>query len=177
LKHPLVGKVFGRLTIVRVHSAPPSKNTRRMLTAVCSCGSGQKQYGVKNVKRGTTKSCGCYRREQSARTDIRNSVRHGHCEGRMRTRTYLSFASMKQRCRNKKATGYRYWGGRGIRVTPRWLGRNGFVNFLHDMGIRPAGKSLDRYPNKNGNYCKSNCRWATVKQQQNNLRKPEENQK
>ena len=77
---------------------------------------------------------------------------------------------MMQRCYDVNATGFQYWGGRGIKVCRRWRGRFGFVHFLEDLGMRPAGKTLDRHPNRNGNYCKSNCRWATVKQQQNNLR-------
>jgi len=40
-----------------------------------------------------------------------------------------------------------------------------FANFLADMGVRPAGKTLDRWPNRNGNYTPRNCRWATPKQQ------------
>jgi hypothetical protein len=40
--------------------------------------------------------------------------------------------------------------------------------FLIDMGERPKGKTLDRFPNKDGNYTKSNCRWATPKQQRAN---------
>ena len=75
---------------------------------------------------------------------------------------------MRYRCANKKSPKY---GGRGIKVCKRWKGRNGFVNFVNDMGPRPKGKTLDRFPNNNGNYEPSNCRWATLKQQNCNTRR------
>jgi len=70
---------------------------------------------------------------------------------------------MKQRCRNKNAPDYHRYGGRGIAICDRWL--NSFENFLADMGERPSGMTLDRYPEKDGNYEPGNCRWATPKQQ------------
>jgi hypothetical protein len=77
---------------------------------------------------------------------------------------------MKARCLSPNAHAYSGYGGRGIKVCERWLGEDGFKNFIDDMGKRPEGMSLDRYPDNNGNYEKSNCRWATQKQQTNNTR-------
>lgn len=67
---------------------------------------------------------------------------------------------------------YRHYGGRGIRVCDQWLGEDGFVRFLTDMGPAPSAKhTLDRYPDNDGNYEPQNCRWATPKEQGRNTRR------
>lgn len=73
------------------------------------------------------------------------------------TPTYASWASMKQRCLNPNNPNYNHYGERGITVCESW--KNGFVNFLNDMGVRPDGLSLDRINNDKG-YSPDNCRWA-----------------
>ena len=38
------------------------------------------------------------------------------------------------------------------------------------MGERPKGKTIDRFPDKNGHYEPGNCRWATPSEQMRNTR-------
>jgi hypothetical protein len=51
-----------------------------------------------------------------------------------------------------------YYTSQGIKVCQRW---RKFVNFLEDMGERPNGKELDRYPDVLGDYEPGNVRWST----------------
>ncbi|QXO09681.1 hypothetical protein pEaSNUABM11_00257 [Erwinia phage pEa_SNUABM_11] len=73
-------------------------------------------------------------------------------------RTYSSYRQMLNRCLNTKNHNYHLYGGRGIKISPRWL--ESYTNFLEDMGIRPEGTTLDRKDN-DGDYCLDNCRWST----------------
>jgi hypothetical protein len=72
------------------------------------------------------------------------------------------------RCYDLKNHNYANYGGRGIQVCDQW--RIDFLNFLYDMGERPDGCTLDRI-DVNGDYCPSNCRWATIEQQNKNKRR------
>lgn len=114
-----------------------------------------------SLRIGHTKSCGCFSRERFKKE--KPSLKHGYYN----TRTYHTWEGMKQRCLNPNATRYPSYGAMGITVCERWLN---FQNFLEDMGPRPEKMTLDRI-NPFGNYEPSNCRWATLKEQQNNQRR------
>jgi len=92
---------------------------------------------------------------------------HGHTRNG-ETPTYYIWCAMQRRCFNANTKDYPNYGGRGITVCDRW---RQFENFLADMGERPQGLSIDRFPNNDGNYEPGNVRWATPKEQANNRRK------
>jgi hypothetical protein len=82
-----------------------------------------------------------------------------------RTRAYETWSSIRDRCGNPSSTNYAKYGAKGIVVCERW---KKFENFLADMGQPPTPKhSIDRIDYR-GNYEPSNCRWATMLEQQNN---------
>jgi hypothetical protein len=77
---------------------------------------------------------------------------------------------MKVRCLPTSNPRYQLrdgWRGRGITICERWMK---FENFFADMGERPEGKTLDRWPDNDGNYEPGNCRWATPLEQRLNSR-------
>jgi hypothetical protein len=151
-KSNIAGKRFGKLKVLRFSHV--GKLGKLFWVCLCKCGK-QATIPRTNLVSGNTKSCGC------------GWKKHGHAILGHITPEYNIWNAMKHRCLNPRHKSYKNYGGRGIKICKRW---NSFINFLRDMGVRPNPKlSLDRI-NNNGNYCPSNCRWATRHEQRINSR-------
>lgn len=114
---PMVGRVFGKLTVVR---RVGSDHNAATYECHCTCGN-TKVIDGRRLRRGLL-SCGCYRGE-SHRT-----------HGGSGTPEFAIWLTMKARCSNENGECFSRYGARGIKVCERWMA---FENFLADMG-RPS---------------------------------------
>ena len=157
-----VGATFGKLTVTRVTG---KRNARYEMLVECRCACGGIWVGpLVRLRRGNTLSCGCAQPEVAAKAGV-YTRKHGDCA----TPTYKAHRAMMRRCYDKNNIGYQAYGGAGVTVCDRWRGVENYPNFKADMGERPQGMTLDRYPDQKGNYEPGNCRWATPQQQARNL--------
>lgn len=94
----------------------------------------------------------------------KNSVKHGLSK----TRLHRIWHSMYCRCYYSSTNQYKNYGGKGIKVCEEWKHIEGFINF-YNWAIKNGYEenlTLDRIDNDK-DYCPSNCRWKTPKEQSN----------
>ena len=146
----LIGQKYGKLTIIKARR----ENRRIYVEAQCECNGNIKEYTYTCLKTGHTTSCGC---------NVRTA------NGNSKKRLYQIWKHMQERCYNEKNSRYYDWGGRGIRVCDEWLNSfEAFETWTLANGYQDD-LTIDRI-NNNGNYEPNNCRWTTMKIQNNNKR-------
>lgn len=154
-----IGTKYGRLAVVERASG----TARARWLCRCDCGAERVVFGY-NLRSGATASCGCLRAEMVAE---KNRAKAPH--GLTRSPTHKSYWAMISRCEQPGNASFARYGGAGVKVCARW--RESFTAFVEDVGLRPAGTTLDRIENTKG-YEPGNCRWATPKEQARNRRPP-----
>lgn len=150
------GQRFGRLTaLYRLNNY--HKNGVYWL-CVCDCGNLSEVLST-NLYRNHTTSCGCLQKD----TISKIAKKHG----KTGTKLYSTWKRIKRFCYNINVKKYKHYGGRGITMCDEW--KNDFQAF-YDWAMTNGyqeGLTIDRI-NVNGNYEPTNCRWATMKQQERN---------
>src|ERR1035441_1938363 len=131
LRCDLTFQTFNRLWVLN----PTGIDKRGKMYWECLCECGNKTIvSASYLRNGKIKSCGCLRKEG-------NNTKHQHTSGsHTPSPTYNSWRKAKQRCNNPNNRDWHRYGGRGIKIDPRW---DSFKNFLEDMGERPDGTTID----------------------------------
>lgn len=156
-----IGQRHGKLL---VESYDGMRGHRAMWSCLCDCGNRHVASGT-DMASGNTKSCGCQKIELAAKVNLK----HGMSKGGKLHGAYASYRGMLGRCYTNSNSEFKRYGGRGIRVCDRWLGPNGFDNFLSDLGERPDGYSIERV-DVGADYSPENCKWIPRGDQAKNTR-------
>lgn len=147
----LTGKKFGSLTVVKFSHR---KDKHYYWNCICDCGTECIIDGDR-LRRGETKSCGCYKRNMLT------------THGKRHHRLYSIWCGMKRRCYLPQLKYYHRYGGRGIVVCNEWKDNfQAFYDWSMNNGYK-EGLSIDRIDN-DGNYEPTNCRWVNQKTQARN---------
>ena len=151
----LAGQRFGEWTVLAYYD---TRNGHHRWKCRCNCRRVRIVW-QNSLREGRSTRC---------RLCVAPRIKHGYCG----TPTHTVWCHVLRRCLTPTDKDWPKYGGRGITVCKRWQGRNGFANFLADVGHRPRDwegklKWIDRRDNT-GNYEPRNVRWATARMQQRN---------
>ncbi len=149
----LTGQRFGRLLVLGYAGSRQGAYWH----CLCDCGNGVTCKGER-LTFGTTKSCGCYGREQVVKANTKLDKKSGTSE-------YWAFQNAKSRCTRPNHPEYPNYGGRGIEFR-----FTSFEEFYTELKKRPSARHSVNRINNNGHYELGNIEWSLSKPQGRNKR-------
>lgn len=148
------GEKFGSWTVIcEVAPVQSAAKLVRRVKVRCSCGT-EVTVALFPLRYGQTTRC-----IECGRSGVKT-------HGLSKSVEYKIWRKMLERCYNKNANNYKFYGGAGITVCDRWNPKRGgsFENFLSDVGKRPSPlHQLDKEAvlRENKIYAPGLVRWAT----------------
>lgn len=174
------GQKFGLLTVVAMNRPasfrilPNGKRGTLSNTwdCVCDCGRTRENVPRYQLQHGSATSCGCLQAQRIC--ESRRHISEGtkdtppHAFSKGKGNFYAAWYAIKERCYRKKHKSFPNYGGRGIKIHLSW--RSNYRAFAMALGPKPSPRhSIDRIDTNKG-YEPGNLRWATAKEQANNMR-------
>lgn len=160
----LLGLFTGRLIVLEWVGR--NKWGNALWLCACACGN-TKVIAAAVLTPGAvnpTESCGCLAADKCRERATTHGETCGSTHGKSRSPEIIAYGQAKARCTQLNRRDASRYMQRGIKFL-----FTSFEQFLAEVGRRPSTEhSLDRYPNKDGNYEPGNVRWATRMQQVRN---------
>lgn len=126
----LVGKTFGRLTVIEHNGI--NKYKAHQYLCQCSCGNTKTIVAV-SLSNGLTQSCGCYHKERVSKKNLHSD------SVKSLNPLYSLWKQYRRNVNSKTARGFKYIGGLGLDMYQEWY--DDFWSFVNDLPERPEGAS------------------------------------
>lgn len=158
-----IGDKINKLTILEFKNVFRYGQNITFAKCRCECGIIITRK-LASIVTNKTKSCGCLQTEVQRNLAIKRNFKHGKSDHSYRL--YRIWCGMRSRCYKEYTKGFKYWGGKGIKICQEWHDFTIFEKWAIENGYED-NLTIERIE-INKDYCPENCKWITIEEQQIN---------